>query len=123
MATMQKVNIDDKLARIGEHWRPKVVGELNGQQVKLVKFRGRFVWHVHEDADELFMPLHGSMRIEFRDRVVELGPGEFFIVPAGVEHRTAADTEVSALLVHPAGTRNTGDKLDPNLTAPTEERI
>ena len=95
---MDKVNLANKLALIHEHWRPKVVGRLNGQEVKLVKFRGDFVWHHHEDADELFLAIRGRFRIEFRDRVIELSPGEFLIVPRGVEHRTVADEEVEALV-------------------------
>jgi mannose-6-phosphate isomerase-like protein (cupin superfamily) len=120
---MNKVNLADKLALIHEHWRPKVVGALNGQEVKLVKFRGEFVWHHHEKEDELFLAIRGRFRVEFRDRVVELEPGEFLIVPRGVEHRTAADEEAEVLLFEPAATRNTGNVLDTILTAPTGDRI
>ena len=120
---MEKVNIAEKLALIHEHWRPKVVGALNGQEVKLVKFRGEFVWHHHQHEDELFMTVRGRFRVEFRDRVVELLPGEFLIVPRGVEHRTVADEEAEVLLFEPAATRNTGNIVDKNLTAPTLERI
>jgi mannose-6-phosphate isomerase-like protein (cupin superfamily) len=118
---MDKVNLADRLALIKEHWRPKVVGSLNGQEVKLVKFRGTFVWHHHEYEDELFLGLRGRFRLEFRDRVVELGPGEFLIVPHGVEHRTVADEEVEVLVFEPAATRNTGNIVDEALTAPTGE--
>jgi mannose-6-phosphate isomerase-like protein (cupin superfamily) len=121
--SVQKVNLAEKLALIGEHWRPKVVGELNGQEVKLVKFRGIFVWHRHEAEDELFLGVRGRFRIELRDRAVEVGPGEFVIVPRGVEHRTAADEEVEVLVFEPAGTRNTGDVEDPSFTAPSGARI
>lgn len=120
---MDKINIAEKLRAINEHWRPKVVGELNGQEVKLVKFRGEFVWHRHDREDELFLPIRGTMRIEFRDRSVELKPGEFFIVPHGTEHRTAADEEVECLLFEPAATRNTGNVQHPTLTAPGGVRI
>lgn len=120
---MDKVNLAEKLALIHEHWRPKVVGELNGQEVKLVKFRGEFVWHHHEHEDELFLPLRGRLRLEFRDRVVELQPGEFLIVPRGVEHRTVADEEVEVLLFEPAATRNTGNILDPDFTAPSGDKV
>ena len=120
---MQKVNLAEKLALITEHWRPKVVGALNGQEVKLVKFRGTFVWHRHEREDELFFGIRGRFRIELRDRTVEVGPGEFVIVPHGVEHRTAADEEVEVLVFEPAATRNTGDVEDARFTAPDGVRI
>src|SRR6187401_2901692 len=89
-AGMEKVNLAHKFAAFAEHWRPKIVGELNGQEVKLVKFQGEFVWHLHAEADELFLVWRGRMRVEFRDRVVELAPGEFLVVPRGIEHRTVA---------------------------------
>ena len=120
---MEKVNLAEKLALIAEHWRPKVVGELNGQEVKLVKFRGTFVWHHHETEDELFLGVRGRFRVEFRDRTVEVGPGEFIIVPRGVEHRTAATEEVEVLLFEPAATRNTGNVDDATFTAPSGVRI
>lgn len=120
---MDKVNLAEKLALITEHWRPKVVGELNGQEVKLVKFHGTFVWHHHEREDELFLGVRGRFRIEFLDRAVELGPGEFIIVPRGVEHRTAADHEAEVLIFEPAATRNTGNVEHPTLTAPPGVRI
>lgn len=115
----RKVSLREQLAQIGEHWRPKVVGKLNGQEVKLVKFQGEFVWHHHANEDELFLALRGSFIIEFRDRAVSLNPGEFLIVPRGVEHRTVADQEVEVLLFEPAATRNTGNVDHPTLTAPT----
>ena len=120
---MDKVDIAEKMQAITEHWRPRVVGELNGQEVKLVKFRGEFVWHRHDREDELFLPIRGTMRVELRDRTVELGPGEFLIVPHGVEHRTVADEEVECLLFEPAATRNTGNVEHPLLTAPAGVRI
>lgn len=115
---MDKVNIADKFARFAEHWRPKVVAELNGQEVKLVKVLGAFPWHHHDDADEMFMVWRGHFRLEFRDRVVELGPGEFMVVPRGVEHRPVADEEAEMLLFEPAEVRNTGNIIDDVYTAP-----
>ena len=120
---MQKVNLAEKLATITEHWRPKIVGELNGQEVKLVKFQGTFVWHQHEREDELFLGISGRFRIEFRDRSVEIGPGECIVVPRGVEHRTVADEEAHVLLFEPAATRNTGNVEDATYTAPAGVRI
>jgi mannose-6-phosphate isomerase-like protein (cupin superfamily) len=119
---MEKVNLAAKLALITEHWRPKVVAALNGQEVKLVKFQGTFVWHHHEHEDELFLGIRGRFRVEFRDRSVELGPGELVIVPRGVEHRTAADAEAEVLVFEPAATRNTGNVDHPTLTVPTPNR-
>src|SRR5690606_41481503 len=95
---MKKVSLDSELAEITEHWRPKVVGELNGQEVKLVKFQGEFPWHHHENEDEMFLAINGSFKIELRDRTVTINPGEFIIVPRGVEHRPVADYEVEVLL-------------------------
>ena len=115
---MNKVSLREKLDLITEHWRPKVVGALNGQEVKLVKFKGTFVWHHHDHEDELFLGVRGTFRVEFRDRVVAVGPGELIIVPRGVEHRTAADEEVEVLIFEPAAVRNTGNVEHPTLTAP-----
>ena len=120
---MEKVNLAEKLALIHEHWRPKIVGALNGQEVKLVKFRGEFPWHYHEHEDELFLAIRGRFRVEFRDRAVQLSPGEFVIVPRGVEHRTAADEEAEVLLFEPAATRNTGNIVDETFTAPAGESL
>lgn len=106
---MEKVNLAQKLALIGDHWHPRIVGELNGQHVKLVKFQGAFVWHHHEDEDELFLVIQGAFEMHFRDRVVPLQEGEFLIVPRGVEHRPVAEEEVAVLLFEPAGTLNTGN--------------
>jgi mannose-6-phosphate isomerase-like protein (cupin superfamily) len=106
---MNKVNLSDKLARFTAHWQPKIVGELNGQHVKLAKFQGPFVWHSHEHEDELFLVVRGRFRMELRDGDIELGQGEFLIVPRGVEHRPVADEEVEVLLFEPAGTLNTGN--------------
>lgn len=119
---MDKVVLSSELARMLEHWRPRVVGSLNGQEVKLAKFCGTFPWHHHAEADELFLGVAGTVRVEFRDRVVELGPGELLVVPRGVEHRTVADAEASVLLFEPAGVRNTGNVIDPHYTAPDAAR-
>lgn len=105
---VEKVNITEKLALFDEHWSPKVVGELNGQHVKLVKLLGEFVWHHHEDEDELFLVVKGRFRMEFRDRSVDVEEGEFIVVPRGVEHRPVAEEEVSVMLFEPASTVNTG---------------
>lgn len=106
---MDKVNLADKFALFHEHWSPKIVGELNLQHVKLVKFQGEFVWHHHDAEDELFFVVRGRFRMEFRDREVWLEAGEFLIVPRGVEHRPVAAEEVHVLLFEPAGTLNTGN--------------
>ena len=109
---MQKVNLSEKLARFSAHWQPKIVGELNGQQVKLAKFKGPFVWHSHEHEDELFLVVRGRFRMELRAGDIELAAGEFLIVPRGVEHRPVADEEVEVLLFEPASTLNTGNVRD-----------
>lgn len=111
---MQKVRIADKLAAFQEHYKPKIVGELNGQHVKLVKFQGDFVWHHHDQEDEMFLVIHGSFRMNYREesgaeRSIELREGEFLIVPRGVEHRPSAEREVHVLLFEPATTLNTGN--------------
>lgn len=109
---MEKVSIAEKLALFDDHWNPRIVGELNGQEVKLVKFNGAFVWHLHEDEDELFYVIKGKFNMEFRDRTVEIRENEFIIVPRGTEHRPVATEEVSVLLFEPAGTLNTGNVND-----------
>jgi mannose-6-phosphate isomerase-like protein (cupin superfamily) len=109
LASPEKVNIAEKLALFDEHWSPKVVGELNGQEVKLVKFLGEFVWHHHDDEDEMFLVIDGRFRMEFRDREVWIERGEFIVVPRGVEHRPVAEEEVSVMLFEPASTLNTGN--------------
>jgi mannose-6-phosphate isomerase-like protein (cupin superfamily) len=119
---MDKVNLRDKLALFSQHWQPKIVGELNGQQVKLVKFQGPFVWHHHDGEDELFLVVKGRFRMEFRDRHVWLEEGEFLIVPRGVEHRPVADEEAHVLLFEPATTLNTGN-VQNERTLPHLERI
>lgn len=109
---MDKVNIAHKLSLFSEHWSPKIVAELNGQQVKLVKFLGEFVWHHHETEDEMFLVISGRFRMDFRDRQVWLEPGEFIVVPRGVEHRPYAEEEAHVMLFEPATTLNTGNVQD-----------
>ena len=111
---MQKVNLAEKLSLFTEHWDPKIAGELNGQQVKLVKFRGKFVWHHHDLEDEMFLVVRGRFRMDYRDddgreQAIDLREGEFLIVPRGVEHRPLADEEVHVMLFEPASTLNTGN--------------
>src|SRR5918912_4321838 len=110
--TVDRVNLEEKFAAFDEHWSPRIVGELNGQQVKLVKFRGEFVWHHHEHEDELFLVHRGSFRMEFRDRVVELRAGDLLVVPRGVEHRPVADDEAEVILFEPAATLNTANGVN-----------
>lgn len=106
---LQKVTLAEKFAKIHDHWNPRIVGELNGQQVKLVKIRGAFDWHHHDNEDELFLVHRGSFRMELRDRTVELTPGDIFIVPRGVEHRPVAEREAEIIMFEPASTLNTGN--------------
>jgi mannose-6-phosphate isomerase-like protein (cupin superfamily) len=108
---MEKVNLRDKLARFDTHWDPRIIGELNDQHVKLVKFAGEFVWHRHEREDELFLVLHGRFDMQFRDRVVSLDEGELIIVPRGIEHLPFAKSEAHVLLFEPASTLNTGNAV------------
>lgn len=108
MNAPDKINLADKFSRFSAHWSPKIVAALNGQHVKLVKFRGEFVWHQHENEDELFLVVRGKFRMDFRDKSVDLHEGELLVVPRGVEHRPVADEEVSVLLFEPAATVNTG---------------
>lgn len=105
----EKVNLETKLSKIQEYWTPGIVGELNGQHLKLAKLKGEFVWHSHQDEDEMFYVLKGSLKIEFIDQTITLGENEFLIVPRGVEHKPAAEEEVHVLLFEPAGTLNTGN--------------
>ena len=120
---MDKVNLSEKFNLIAEHWSPKIAGELNGQMVKLVKFKGPFVWHFHADEDELFLVVRGSFIMEFRDREVVVNEGEFIIVPRGVEHRPNAPEEVDVLLFEPASTLNTGNEQSHALTKKVLEKI
>lgn len=124
---MHKINLAQKLSSFEDHWSPKIVGELNGQHVKLVKFQGEFVWHHHAAEDELFLVLHGAFRMDYKDtagfeRSMDLAEGELVIVPRGTEHRPVAAEEVHVLLFEPAGTLNTGN-VHGVLTAENPERI
>ena len=108
------VSLAEKLGRIRDYWNPRIIGELNGQHVKLAKVMGEFVWHFHQNEDELFLVLEGTLRLEFRDGEVTLGPGEMCIVPRGVEHRPVAEEEVHLLMFEPASTLNTGNVENEN---------
>lgn len=107
---MNAINLAEKFSLFNDHWSPKIVGELNGQQVKLAKLKGEFVWHSHADEDELFFVVKGTLVMKFRDREVEVNPGELIIVPRGVEHCPAAAEEVEVMLFEPASTVNTGEE-------------
>jgi mannose-6-phosphate isomerase-like protein (cupin superfamily) len=120
---MTKISIAEKLSQFSDYFNPRIVGELNGQQVKLVKFRGEFVWHHHEHEDELFLVVSGRFRMEFRDRYQWIDEGEFLIVPRGVEHRPVAEVEVAVLLFEPATTLNTGNVQDDVLTRTELRRL
>jgi mannose-6-phosphate isomerase-like protein (cupin superfamily) len=120
MSAVEKVNLSEKFASFRDHWKPRIVGELNGQQVKLVRFIGEFVWHHHEDEDELFLVVKGRFRMEFRDRQVWLEEGEFLVVPRGVEHRPVAEEEAHVLLFEPASTLNTGNVRNERTVAELE---
>jgi mannose-6-phosphate isomerase-like protein (cupin superfamily) len=117
---MNKISLDEKFAMFSEYWRPKTIAALNGQELKLVKVQGEFPWHHHEHEDEFFLVWRGRFRIEFRDHVVRLEPGECVVVPRVVEHRTAADEEAWILCFEPAGTINTGNVQDSRYTAQHE---
>lgn len=106
---MEKVNLVEKFERIREYWKPYVAAELNGQHVKLDKLRGEFVWHRHDNEDEMFLVVRGRFRMDLRDRQISLGEGEFLVVPRGVEHRPVADEEAWVVLFEPASTFNTGN--------------
>jgi len=120
---MEKVNLAEGFSKITEHWRPRVVAELNGQEVKLVKFQGPFIWHHHEAEDELFLVVKGRFRMEFRDHAVDLGEGDMIVVPRGVEHLPVADAEVEVMVFEPKGVLNTGNQVDAVLTAPLGQRL
>lgn len=119
---MDKISVAEKLGTFTEHFSPKVIAELNGQEVKVVKFKGSFVWHHHETEDELFFVVAGRLRMDFRDGEVWVDPGEMILVPHGVEHRPHADEEVSILLFEPAATLNTGNVVSER-TVTQVERI
>jgi mannose-6-phosphate isomerase-like protein (cupin superfamily) len=106
---MRAVNLESKLSTFAEHWQPRTVAQFNGHDVMVVKTKGEFVWHKHDETDDFFLVLKGRLTIELRDGSVSLGPGELFVVPKGVEHRPVAPEEVHLLLIEPTGTPNTGD--------------
>lgn len=108
---MEKVNINDKLSLFTDYWNPRIVGELNGQHVKLAKLKGEFVWHKHDNEDEMFFVIKGEFKMEFRDKVVKLKENDFLIVPKGIEHRPVAENEVSIMLFEPNTTLNTGNTI------------
>lgn len=110
---MNAINIQEKFSLFNEHWSPKIIGELNGQDVKIAKVKGEFVWHNHKDEDELFFIIKGTLKIEFAEKTVTLNEGEILIVPKGVEHKPIAEEEVWLLLFEPSNTKHTGDVKDP----------
>lgn len=115
----EPINLAAKFAKFSDHWSPKIVARMNDYDFKLVKFQGEFVWHSHADTDEVFLVLEGAMTIHFRDGDVRLGPGEMFVIPRGVEHKTSAASECRAMLVETAGTVNTGAVVS-DQTAPSD---
>lgn len=119
---MEAVNLNDKFSKFSEHWDPKIIGELNDSYVKAVKFKGEFVWHHHENEDELFLITRGTMKMRFRDRDVLVREGEFIVVPRGVEHMPVAEEEVHCILLEPKSTLNTGNVRNER-TRPTLQRI
>ena len=119
---LESINIQNKLNQFSDHWNPRIVGELNGQHVKIAKLKGEFIWHKHDNEDEMFLVLNGTLKIEFRDKTVEIKENEFIVVPRGVEHRPIADQEVSIMLFEPATTINTGE-LENERTKTNLERI
>lgn len=120
---MAKININEKFSLFTEHWQPKLLASLNGQELKIAKVKGEFPWHTHENEDELFLVWKGQFRVEFRDRIVKLEAGEAVVVPRGIEHRTVADEEAEILMFEPANTCNTGNVQDDYFTAPNATPI
>jgi mannose-6-phosphate isomerase-like protein (cupin superfamily) len=116
MKMTEKINLAQKLGLFDEHWQPKIVARINDNDVRIVKVKGEFVWHKHDDTDDFFLVLKGHLTIQLRERNVELDEGELFVVPRGVEHCPRADEEASVLLIEPAGTVNTGDAGGPLTT-------
>ena len=117
------IDLAHKFAAFSDHWRPRVAAQLNGQDVRLVKVQGVFPWHSHADAEEMFLVWKGRFRVEFRDRIETLDPGQFIVVPRGVEHRTAADAEAEVLIFEPSEVINTGDAAVSDFTAPQGQTI
>ena len=123
MSQDSAIDLAEKFAGFSDHWRPRVAARLNGQDVRLVKVAGVFPWHRHAEADEMFLVWKGRFRVEFRDRIETLGPGQFIVVPRGVEHRTGADQEAEVLIFEPSDVINTGDAPASNFTAPQGQTI
>ncbi|WP_436356797.1 cupin domain-containing protein [Brevundimonas sp. CEF1] len=121
--TGQVVDLKQKFGGFSDHWRPRVAAQLNGQDVRLVKVQGVFPWHSHADAEEMFLVWKGRFRVEFRDRIETLEPGQFIVVPRGVEHRTAADEEAEVMIFEPSEVINTGDAPTSEFTAPSGQTI
>jgi mannose-6-phosphate isomerase-like protein (cupin superfamily) len=120
---MEKVNLSEKFSAFSDHFNPRIAGELNGQQVKLVKFKGEFIWHHHDNEDELFYVVKGSFDMHMRDKIITVNEGEFIIIPRGVEHKPVAKEEVEILLFEPASTLNTGNITNSDLTRNDLQKI
>ena len=123
MSTIEKINLADKFKQIPDFWNPRIAGELNGQQVKLAKFKGEFDWHHHEHEDEFFLVVSGSFEMHLRDKVITLNPGECIVIPHGVEHKPVAPVEAEVLLFEPASTINTGNLENSERTKTDLERL
>ena len=121
--TGRVVDLEQKFGGFSDHWRPRVAAQLNGQDVRLVKVQGVFPWHSHAEAEEMFLVWKGRFRVEFRDRIETLGPGQFIVVPRGIEHRTAADEEAEVMIFEPSEVINTGDAPTSEFTAPSGQTI
>jgi len=121
--TGKVVDLEQKFGGFSDHWRPRVAAQLNGQDVRLVKVQGVFPWHSHANAEEMFLVWKGRLRVEFRNRIETLGPGQFIVVPRGVEHRTAADEEAEVMIFEPSEVINTGDAPPSDFTAPSGQTI
>jgi mannose-6-phosphate isomerase-like protein (cupin superfamily) len=118
----EKINIGEKFSCFNDYWNPRIVGELNGQYIKLVKTKGEFTWHKHDDEDELFLVIKGILTMELRNKTIELKPGEFIIIPRGMEHKPVAAEEAHIMLFEPKSTLNTGDKQN-EFTKPSLEKL
>ncbi len=114
--SIEKINIESKLNLFHDYWNPRVVGKLNGQSVKLVKFKGEFIWHSHDNEDEMFLVIHGEFSMELRDKTLTISKGDFIIIPKGTQHRPVAQHEVHVMLFEPEATLNTGSAIDSDLT-------
>ena len=123
MSAPEAIDLADRFGSFSEHWRPKIAAQMNGQDVRLVKTQGVFPWHSHADAEEMFLVFKGRFRVEFRDQVVELTPGQMLVVPRGVEHRTASDDEAEVMIFEPSEVVNTGDAEASEFTAPMGVRV